>query len=97
MVDLAQIEGFDWDEGNERKSLEKHSVSQSEAEQLFFSSRLFVKTLSLSSSGEVILGVPFLPQQAPPSRRHGLGGSGHRAYQWRYGFRSAFPSSHLGG
>ena len=42
MVDLAQIEGFDWGEGNERKSLEKHSVSQSEAEQVFFSSRLFV-------------------------------------------------------
>src|SRR5207249_9385616 len=53
------------------------------------------KILSLSSSGEVILGVPFLPQRVPPCRRHGFGGSGHRTYQWRYGFRSAFPSSHL--
>jgi uncharacterized DUF497 family protein len=42
MVDLTQIEGFDWDAGNERKSFEKHSVSQSEAEQVFFSFPLFV-------------------------------------------------------
>jgi uncharacterized protein len=42
MDDLTQIEGFDWDEGNERKSLEKDSVSQSEAEQVFFSFPLFV-------------------------------------------------------
>ena len=42
MVDLTQIEGFGWDEGNERKSLEKHNVIQSEAEQVFFSSPLFV-------------------------------------------------------
>ena len=42
MVDLAQIEGFDWDEGNQRKSQEKHSVSQGEAEQVFFSTPVFV-------------------------------------------------------
>jgi uncharacterized DUF497 family protein len=42
MLDLARIEGFEWDEGNERKSLEKHRVSQSEAEQVFFSSPLFL-------------------------------------------------------
>ena len=42
MFDLTQIEGFEWDEGNERKSLDKHSVSQREAEQVFFSSPLFV-------------------------------------------------------
>ena len=42
MLDLAQIEGFDWDEGNQRKSQEKHSVSQGEAEQVFFSTPVFV-------------------------------------------------------
>jgi len=26
MLDLAQIEGFDWDEGNSRKSFEKQSA-----------------------------------------------------------------------
>jgi uncharacterized protein len=42
MLDLAQIEGFDWDEGNNRKSVEKHDVSQAEAEQIFFNDPLLV-------------------------------------------------------
>ncbi|MCP8883119.1 BrnT family toxin [Devosia sp. XJ19-1] len=32
--------GFDWDEGNARKSADKHGVSQSEAEQVFFNEPL---------------------------------------------------------
>jgi len=36
MISLDAIEGFDWDEGNERKSHEKHGVSKFEAEQVFF-------------------------------------------------------------
>ncbi len=35
MIDLAAIEGFDWDDGNVRKSLNKHRVTQVEAEQVF--------------------------------------------------------------
>jgi uncharacterized protein len=35
MLDLSTIEGFDWDDGNSRKSLDKHGVSQAEAEQVF--------------------------------------------------------------
>jgi hypothetical protein len=35
MIDLQEIEGFDWDAGNARKS-EKHGVTQIEAEQVFF-------------------------------------------------------------
>ena len=42
MIDLTQISGFDWDEGNSRKSLEKHNVGQSEAEQLFFNQPLLL-------------------------------------------------------
>jgi uncharacterized DUF497 family protein len=42
MLDLAQIEGFDWDEGNSRKSVEKHDVSQAEAEQIFFNDPLLI-------------------------------------------------------
>lgn len=42
MLDLARIEGFDWDEGNSRKSTEKHGVSQAEAEQVFFNEPLLV-------------------------------------------------------
>ncbi|TAJ41098.1 MAG: BrnT family toxin [Reyranella sp.] len=42
MPDLARIEGFDWDHGNARKSVEKHDVSQAEAEQVFFNDPLLV-------------------------------------------------------
>ena len=42
MVDLERIEGFDWDEGNAAKSVEKHQVSRSEAEQIFFNDPLGV-------------------------------------------------------
>ncbi len=36
MIKFTNIVGFDWDEGNARKSVDKHNVSQSEAEQIFF-------------------------------------------------------------
>jgi uncharacterized DUF497 family protein len=36
MLDLERIQGFDWDDGNAQKSVERHRVGQSEAEQIFF-------------------------------------------------------------
>jgi hypothetical protein len=36
VVDFHVIDGFDWDEGNARKSNHKHGVTQVEAEQAFF-------------------------------------------------------------
>jgi uncharacterized DUF497 family protein len=42
MVDLDRVEGFDWDEGNARKSSEKHGVSQAESESVFFRDPLIV-------------------------------------------------------
>ena len=42
MIDLARIEGFQWDEGNDRKSIDKHDVSQGEAEQVFFNEPLLI-------------------------------------------------------
>jgi hypothetical protein len=42
MIHVDQIEGFDWDDGNQRKSEEKHGVSQAEAEQVFFGDPLFL-------------------------------------------------------
>ena len=42
MIDWARIEGFDWDEGNSRKNVDKHGVSQAEAEQVFFNDPLLV-------------------------------------------------------
>jgi uncharacterized DUF497 family protein len=35
MIDFDRIAGFDWDAGNERKSADKHAVSQAETEQAF--------------------------------------------------------------
>ena len=42
MIDWAHIAGFDWDAGNERKSVDKHSVSRFEAEQVFFNQPLLI-------------------------------------------------------
>jgi hypothetical protein len=42
MLDLSQIAGFDWDEGNNRKSVDKHHVTQEEAEQVFLDPRLLI-------------------------------------------------------
>ena len=36
MISLNEITGFEWDSGNERKSMDKHSVSKLEAEEVFF-------------------------------------------------------------
>jgi uncharacterized protein len=42
MIDLRQVVGFDWDDGNARKSADKHNVSQAEAEQVFFNAPLLL-------------------------------------------------------
>jgi uncharacterized DUF497 family protein len=42
MIDFDQIAGFDWDDGNSRKSADKHDVSQAEAESVFFNDPLIV-------------------------------------------------------
>ena len=59
MIDWARIEGFDWDEGNDRKSADKHGVSQAEAEQVFFNEPLLVAQDATHSTRE--------------ARLHGLG------------------------
>lgn len=40
---LFGVKGFDWDEGNLRKSSEKHGVSPFESEQIFFNQPLIVE------------------------------------------------------
>ena len=42
MIDWRKVTGFEWDAGNERKSVDKHDVSQAEAEQLFFNEPLLM-------------------------------------------------------
>ena len=50
MIDLASIEGFDWDDGNARKSLDKHGVSQAEAEQIFAGEPLLAEDIKHSEA-----------------------------------------------
>ena len=52
MIDFGQIEGFDWDAGNARKSEDKHGVSQPEAEQVFWNTPLIVAIDLQYSSNE---------------------------------------------
>jgi uncharacterized DUF497 family protein len=52
MINWKQITGFDWDSGNERKSVEKHSVSRFEAEQVFFNQPLLILTDAKHSQDE---------------------------------------------
>ena len=40
MIDWRRVTRFDWDEGNARKSAEKHGVSRGETEQTFFNEPL---------------------------------------------------------
>ena len=52
MIDWTSVTGFDWDQGNARKSAEKHGVSQSEAEEVFFNEPLLVLDDSKHSQTE---------------------------------------------
>ena len=42
MIDWTRVTGFEWDAGNARKNVEKHHVSQAEAEQVFFNQPLLI-------------------------------------------------------
>ncbi len=59
MIEFSRISGFDWDDGNSRKSVRKHGVSQAEAEQVFFN--------------EPLLVVPDMKHSAEEPRLHALG------------------------
>ena len=52
MFDFTHIVGFEWDEGNARKSFDKHDVSQAEAEQVFFNEPLLVVEDTVHSVNE---------------------------------------------
>jgi len=52
MIDWVRITGFQWDDGNLRKSKDKHGVTNSEAEQVFFNSPRVVLSDSAHSQAE---------------------------------------------
>lgn len=51
MIDLTRIVGFNWNDGNARKN-EKHGLSQSEAEEVFFNPPLLLLDDALHSGQE---------------------------------------------
>jgi uncharacterized DUF497 family protein len=53
MMDLARIAGFDWDDGNARKSSDRHGVTQQEAEQIFIDSKLLILADEKRSGEEI--------------------------------------------
>lgn len=52
MLDFARIVGFEWDDGNTRKSLDKHGVTQREAEEIFQDPDLLILTDDKHSAKE---------------------------------------------
>jgi len=52
MIAFDGIEGFEWDDGNSRKSADKHGVTQAEAEQVFFNEPLLVTADARHSTSE---------------------------------------------
>jgi uncharacterized DUF497 family protein len=54
-MDLRKVVGFEWDDGNARKSFNKHGVDRVEAEQIFFTTPLFVVSDPGHSQGETRL------------------------------------------
>jgi len=54
MMDLGDISGFDWDDGNPRKN-DKHGVSMAEAEQVFFNAPLLLLEDATHSQQELRL------------------------------------------
>ena len=52
MIDWRRITGFEGDAGNARKSADKHQVSQTVAEQVFFNSPLLLVPDERHSSAE---------------------------------------------
>jgi len=52
MLSFDRVVGFEWDEGNARKSVHKHDVTQAEAEQIFFNDPLLTAPDPLHSGSE---------------------------------------------
>jgi uncharacterized DUF497 family protein len=52
MIELSLAQGFQWDAGNHRKSEDRHGVSQSEAEQVFFNEPLLLTVDERHSEAE---------------------------------------------
>jgi uncharacterized DUF497 family protein len=64
LIDLTQIEGFEWDKGNIDKNEIKHNVADKECEEIFFNLPLLIRPdIEHSTENEVrfhVLGKTFI-------------------------------------
>lgn len=51
-IDLSDVEGFDWDLGNKKKSVLKHKVKNSESEEIFFNKPVIIADKNHSQNEE---------------------------------------------
>jgi len=52
MIDFSLVTGFEWDDGNRNKNWEKHQVSNSECEEVFFNLPLLLQPDEAHSQSE---------------------------------------------
>ena len=52
MIDFSLVTGFEWDDGNRDKNWEKHQVSNSECEEVFFNLPLMLQPDNAHSQSE---------------------------------------------
>jgi uncharacterized DUF497 family protein len=52
MIDFSSVTGFEWDDGNRDKNWEKHRVSNSECEEVFFNLPLMLQPDEAHSKSE---------------------------------------------
>lgn len=52
MIDLSSVTGFEWDDGNRDKNWEKHQVSNSDCEEVFFNLPLLLHPDQTHSQAE---------------------------------------------
>ena len=52
MIDFSSVTGFEWDAGNRNKNWEKHQVSSSECEEVFFNLPLLLQPDEAHSQSE---------------------------------------------
>jgi uncharacterized DUF497 family protein len=52
ILNLDNLVGFDWDEGNKQKNWEKHKVEYTECEEVFFNTPLLISEDTKHSSQE---------------------------------------------
>ncbi|HRE40925.1 MAG TPA: BrnT family toxin [Ignavibacteria bacterium] len=60
MIKLENLDGFEWDKGNRDKNLNKHNVTNSESEEVFFNFPILLETESANESRYMAIGESYI-------------------------------------